>query len=78
MSDITEGSAELKSGVKSLASGAIAAASGGGQLAAGFDKYFDGIIALVNAQLAGSGIPGLPLTRSNYSDVLENVLYGKP
>ena len=77
MSDITEGSAELKSGVKSLASGAIAAASGGGQLAAGFDKYFDGIIALVNAQLAGSGIPGLPLTRSNYSDVLENVLYGE-
>lgn len=77
MNEITDGSAELKSGAQSLASGAAAAAGGGRQLAAGFDAYFDGIIALVNAQLAGSEIPGLPLTRTNYSDVLENALYGQ-
>mgnify|MGYP000872399921 FL=1 len=77
MGEITDGSAELKSGAKSLASGAAAAASGGGQLAEGFDEYFKGIIALVNSQLAGSEIPGLPLTRENYSEVLENALYGQ-
>jgi len=77
INEIADGSAELKSGAQSLASGAAAAASGGKQLAAGFDAYFDAILALVNAQLADSGIPGLPLTRTNYSDVLEYALYGK-
>jgi len=77
INEIADGSAGIKSGAQSLAAGAAAAAGGGRQLAAGFDAYFDGILALVNAQLAGSGIPGLPLTRSNYSDVLEDALYGQ-
>ncbi len=77
MIEITDGSAELKSGANALASGAASAAGGGGQLAGGFSQYFDGIIALVNSQLASSPIPGLPLTRENYSNVLENALYGQ-
>lgn len=70
MNEITDGSANLNSGAAALASGAAAAASSGARLAGGFDAYFDGIIGLVNAQLAGSGLP--TLDRTNYSAVLEN------
>jgi putative membrane protein len=74
MDKITKGSEELKSGASDLAYGASSAAGGGAVLANGFSTYFDVIIGMVNAQLSGSGIP--ELTRHNYINVLESILYG--
>jgi putative membrane protein len=72
---IANGSDDLKSGASDLASGASSAAGGGSALVNGFSSYFDVIIGMVNAQLAGAGIP-VVLTRDNYSSELENILYG--
>lgn len=74
MEEITGGAKELENGAYDLAAGVNTAAEGGRELQNGFTAYFDGIISLVNAQLAGSGIPWL--TRENYREVLENTLYG--
>jgi len=75
MSEIIDGSGELEAGAYQLGSGIREAAEAGGVLTAGFSQFFDGLMALVNAQLDGSGLP--VLTRDNYAAVIENAVFGQ-
>ncbi|MEG1810537.1 MAG: hypothetical protein RRZ71_02585 [Clostridia bacterium] len=64
----SSGVGELKGGVGELKGGMDQLANNGGKLTSGAKGLADGVLAMVNAQLAGSGVP--TLTWKNYQSEL--------
>lgn len=72
---ILDGSEELTEGAQEFAAGTSPLTEEIAMLTGGFSNFFDGLLEMANAQLAGSGLP--KLEHENYHDILRNALDGE-